>query len=55
MGMTGKPRERCVFDANKIGIFGARRADITGSGAWQPLRRGTGIAKINRKRETRPR
>ena len=33
------------LDANKIDIFGARRADVADLGAREPLCRGFGIAK----------
>jgi hypothetical protein len=33
----------------KFGIFGARRANVTGSGEREPMSKGFGIAKIRRK------
>ena len=43
------------LDDNKFRIFGARRADVTGVGAWEPSCRGFGIAKILKKRQLHPR
>ena len=39
------------LDENETRISGARRADVTGVGAWEPSCRGFGIAKIFKKRQ----
>jgi hypothetical protein len=36
----------------KSAFTGARRADVTGLGAWEPPCRGIGTAKIRRKRQS---
>jgi len=38
------------LDDDQTRISGARRADVTGVGAWEPPCRGIGIAKILKKR-----
>ena len=43
------------LDDNEIRISGARRADVTGVGAWEPSCRGFGIAKILKKLQLHPR
>jgi hypothetical protein len=43
------------LDDNEIRISGARRADVTGVGAWEPPCRGIGIAKILKKLQLHPR
>jgi hypothetical protein len=43
------------LDDDQTRIFGARRADVTGVGAWEPPCRGIGIAKILKKLTTSPR
>jgi len=40
-----------ALDDNETRISGARRADVTGVGAWEPSCRGFGIAKILKKRQ----
>jgi hypothetical protein len=35
------------LNANKIRMSGARRADVTGVGAWKPPSRGIGIGNIS--------
>jgi hypothetical protein len=42
-------------DDNETRITGARRADVTGAGAWVPSCRGFGIAKILKTRQLHPR
>jgi hypothetical protein len=39
------------LDDNETRISGARRADVTGVGAWEPSCRGLGIAKTLKKRQ----
>jgi hypothetical protein len=39
------------LDDNETRISGARRADVTGVGAWEPSCRGFGIAKILKNRQ----
>ncbi|PNE09591.1 MAG: hypothetical protein CR217_19305 [Beijerinckiaceae bacterium] len=43
------------MDDNETRISGARRADVTGVGAWEPSCRGFGIAKILKKLQLHPR
>jgi hypothetical protein len=43
------------LDDNETRISGARRADVTGVGAWEPSCRGLGIAKTLKKRQHHPR
>jgi hypothetical protein len=43
------------LDDNQTRISGARRADVTGVGAWEPPCRGIGIAKILKKLQIHPR
>ena len=43
------------LDDNETRISGARRADVTGVGAWEPSCRGFGIAKILKKLQLHPR
>jgi hypothetical protein len=46
--------EEVRLDDNETRIPDARRADVTGVGAWVPSRRGFGIAKILKKRHLDP-
>ena len=50
-----KTKGEVRLDDNEIRISGARRADVTGVGAWEPSCRGFGIAKILKKRQLHPR
>jgi hypothetical protein len=43
------------YQRNETRISDARRADVTGVGAWEPSCRGFGIARIRRKRQLHPR
>jgi hypothetical protein len=43
------------LDDDQTRISGARRADVTGVGAWEPPCRGIGIAKILKKLQIHPR
>ena len=43
------------LDDDQTRISGARRADVTGVGAWEPPCRGIGIAKILKKLQLHPR
>jgi hypothetical protein len=44
-----KTKGEVCLDDSETRISGARRADVTGVGAWEPSCRGFGIAKIRRK------
>jgi len=46
-----KAKGEMRLDDNETRISGARRADVTGVGAWEPSCRGLGIAKTLKKRQ----
>jgi hypothetical protein len=48
--VRSKTKGEVRLDDDQTRISGARRADVTGVGAWEPPCRGIGIAKILKKR-----
>jgi hypothetical protein len=48
-GCRSKTKGEARLDDNETRISGARRADVTGVGAWEPSCRGFGIGKILKK------
>jgi hypothetical protein len=49
--VRSKTKGEVRLDDNETRISGARRADVTGVGAWEPSCRGLGIAKTLKKRQ----
>jgi hypothetical protein len=50
--VRSKNKGEVCLDDNETSISGARRANVIGLGARDPLCRGIGIAKIQRKRQS---
>src|SRR6202521_3600226 len=53
--VRSKTKGEVRLDDNETRISGARRADVTGVGAWVPSCPGFGVAKIRRMRQLHPR
>jgi hypothetical protein len=53
--VRSKTKGEMRLDDNETRISGARRAEVTGVGAWEPPCRGIGIAKTLKKLQLHPR